>query len=111
MARRRGFINRDVWEVFLGEVSRHGSIRKACTVASVTRAQYREKMQDPDFQQRYYDAVDDATDRIEEAATTFARVGEPQLLKYLLDAKRYKRGEGTNAAVAPVINITVGKTE
>lgn len=108
MARRRGFLNRDRWEVFLSELGLHGSIRKACLVATVTRQELREKMTDPAFQTKYYDALDDATDIIEEKAITFAKFGEPQLLKYLLDAKRYKKIDNS-VTVAPVINITVGK--
>ena len=109
MAKRRGFLNRDRWEVFLSELSRHGTVRKAAIVATVTRQELREKMLDPDFQQKYHDALDDSTDLIEEAAIAQARYGEPQLLKYLLDAKRYKAKDVAAVNVAPVINITVGK--
>lgn len=108
MAKKRG-VNRDKEEVFLLELSRHGSIRKACAVAGVTRGWLRGKKQEDDFAQKYADALDDSTDRIEESGVRRALAGDDKLIRYLLDVRRYKKDTSVDLGeVSPVINITIG---
>lgn len=108
MAKKRG-IERDVWEVFLSEISRHGNVRKACNVAGVTRYQWRTRMLDLSFAEDYADAQEDATDRIEDHARAEAMDGSEKLLAYLLDVKRYKKStDGSLAGGSPSVTITIG---
>lgn len=107
MARKRG-VKRNEREVFLEEIARHGSMRKACLVSGLTRSAVRIAMRDDDdFAQAYADACEDSTDRLEEVAFLNARLGEEKLLRYLLDAKRYKKGESPVTAT-PSISINIG---
>lgn len=107
MARKRG-ADRDPWEVFLTEMSRHGSTRKACAIAGVTRVQLRQKMKDDDdFSIALADAEEDSVDRIAETAHTIAQMGDGQMVRYLLDNKRYKKA-GESTVIPPSINITIG---
>jgi hypothetical protein len=108
MARKRG-VERSEEEVFLYELARHGSIRKACLVAGVTRAWLRLKKMDEDFATAYQDALEDATDLIEEAGVSQAKAGDDKLIRYLLDARRYKKTiEVDLSQVKPIINVTIG---
>lgn len=108
MARKRG-VDRSEEEVFLAELARHGSIRKACLVAGVTRSWLRLKKMDEAFAEAYSDALEDSTDRVEEAAHRGAISGDDKLIRYLLDAKRYKRTiEVDLGQVKPIINVTIG---
>lgn len=108
MARKRG-VNRSVEEVFLSELARHGSIRKACRVAGVTRSWLRVKMVCDDFSELYHDALEDSTDRIEETGFELALDGEEKMIRYLLDAKRYKKNTEVDLSqVKPIINVTIG---
>lgn len=102
-------INRDVAEVFLSEISRHGSIRKACKIAGVDRRWLREKKLEDDFAERYADAQEDAADRLEDQARDEALDGSEKLLVYLLDVKRYKKAEsGPMSGITPTVTITIG---
>ena len=108
MARKRG-VERDPTEVFLSELSRHGSIRKACRVATVTRSWVREQQKDPDFSELYHDAIEDSIDRIEERAGELARIGDDKLIRFLLEVKRYKKTTDVDLGqVKPIINLTIG---
>lgn len=107
MAHKRG-VERDQTAVFLGELARHGSIRKACKVAGVTRSWVRQQRQDDDFALAFADAVEDSVDRLEDTAFEQALGGEEKLLRYLLDAKRYKKAGEDPLAVQPIINVTIG---
>lgn len=108
MARKRG-VERNEEEVFLYELARHGSIRKACSVAGVTRAWLRLKKMDESFAQAYHDALEDATDRIEEQGVGQALGGDEKLIRYLLDARRYKKTTEVDLGqVKPIINVTIG---
>lgn len=109
MAHKRG-ISRDESEVFLKEISRHGSIRRACNVAGVTRGWLRLKLMDATFAEAYADAQEDATDRLEDQARAEALDGSEKLLTYMLDALRYKKADtGTGlGAVQPSVTITIG---
>lgn len=108
MARKRG-VERDITEVFLYELSRHGSIRKACRVAGVSRSWVREQQKDPDFSELYHDAIEDSVDRIEERAGELARVGDDKLIRFLLEVKRYKKTLDIDLGqVKPIINLTIG---
>lgn len=108
MAHKRG-VDRSEEEVFLSEIARHGSIRKACLVAGVTRAWLRLKKMENDFAEAFQDALEDSTDRVEESAVRGALSGDDKLIRYLLDARRYKRTiEVDLGQVRPVINVTIG---
>jgi len=107
MAHKRG-VARDESAVFLGELARHGSVRKACKVAGVSRDWVRRQRMDDEFAIAYADAVEDSVDRLEDEAFTQALGGEEKLLRYLLDAKRYKKGDTDPIAVQPIINVTIG---
>lgn len=67
-------------------------------------------MRDDDFAEAYADALEDSVDRLEEVAGVGARSGDEKLLRYLLDAKRYKKGESTIQAT-PSISITIGTSK
>lgn len=102
-------VNRDESEVFLSEISRHGSIRKACRVAGVTRGWLRLQLLDATFAEAYADAQEDATDRLEDQARDEALAGSEKLLTYMLDAKRYKKtNDGSLAGIQPTITVTIG---
>ena len=102
-------VNRDEAEVFLAEIARHGSIRKACKVAGVSRMWLRLQLLDAAFSEAYADAQEDATDRLEDQARDEALDGSEKLLTYLLDAKRYKKAnDGSLAGIQPVVTITIG---
>lgn len=108
MAHKRG-AERNEREVFLSELARHGSIRKACLVSGTTRSWLRIQMSDSDFAQAYHDALEDSVDRIEEAGNAGARDGDEKLIRYFLDAKRYKKqAEGPAVSVQPSVTITIG---
>lgn len=108
MAHKRG-VERDETAVFLGELARHGSVRKACKVAGVDRSWVRRmRTNNDDFALAYADAVEDSVDRLEDVAYTQALGGEEKLLRYLLDAKRYKKAGDDPIAVQPIINVTIG---
>lgn len=107
-AKKRG-IERDVEEVFLSEVSRHGSVRKACKVAGVSREWLRTKILDESFAVEYADACEDSMDRLEDTAFAMALDEDEKMLRYLLDVKRYKKTTETDLGqVRPIINITIG---
>lgn len=107
MAIKRG-ADRDRWEVFLTELSRHGSIRKACAIAGVDRRELRQKQkEDDEFSIMMADAEEDSVDRIAETAHTIAQMGDGQMVRYLLDQKRYKK-TGESTIIPPSINITIG---
>jgi hypothetical protein len=102
-------VNRDEADVFLSEIARHGSIRKACRVAGVTRSWLRLKQQDEEFAQAYADAQDDSVDRIEDQARDEALDGNDKLIIYLLDQKRYKKqSTGDLSGIQPSVTITIG---
>lgn len=107
---KRGVLERDNEAVFLEELSRHGSVRKACFVATVTRAWVRNQLKDNDeFAQKYADALEDSVDRVEEMGNNMARTGDDKMIRYLLDARRYKKNvEVDLGEVKPIINITIG---
>lgn len=109
MARKRG-AQRDVKEVFLAELARHGSQRKACQVAGVSRSWVRElKKSDEDFAIAFADAVEDSIDRIEEVGHSRALKGDEKLIRFILEVRRYKKQTETDLSeVKPVINITIG---
>lgn len=108
MAHKRG-VERDETEVFLKELSRHGSVRKACLVAGVSRKWLRTRKLDEDFSERYADALEDSVDRIEEAGVHLALSHDEKMIRYLLDAKRYKKSETTGSGVVkPSITVTIG---
>lgn len=109
MAHKRG-ISRDESEVFLKEISRHGSIRRACNIAGVTRGWLRLKLMDATFAEAYADAQEDSTDRLEDQAVAEALDGSEKLLTYLLDAKRYKKNDSGpgHGAIQPSVTITIG---
>ena len=107
MAHKRG-VERDETAVFLSELARHGSVRKACKVAGVTRQWVRLQRQNDDFALAYADAVEDSVDRLEDEAYSQALGGEEKLLRYLLDAKRYKKAGDDPIAMQPIINVTIG---
>lgn len=108
MARRRG-TSRNNSEVFLSELSRHGSVRKACSVAGVSRSWVREQKREEEFALAYADALEDATDRIEEAGVSGALKGDDKLIRFLLEVRRYKKNTETDLSeVKPNINITIG---
>ncbi len=102
-------VNRDETEVFLSELARHGSIRKACRVAGTTRAWLRLKKLDASFSEAFHDALEDSTDRIEETGVQVALSGDDKLIRYLLDARRYKKNTEVDLGqVKPIINVTIG---
>ena len=104
-------INRDESEVFLSEIARHGSIRKACRVAGTTRAWLRLRLHDESFAQAFEDAQEDATDRIEDQARDEAIDGNDKLIVYLLDNKRYKKpSTGGLSGIQPIVTVTIGAT-
>lgn len=108
MAHKRG-VQRDETEVFLKELSRHGSVRKACLVAGVNRTWLRTKKLDDNFAEAFADAIEDSIDRIEEAGIHMALSHDEKMIRYLLDAKRYKKGEtATLGQVKPSITVTIG---
>lgn len=108
MARKRG-VKRNQEEVFLSELGRHGSVRKACVVAGVSRSWVNEKKLDEDFAKAFADAIEDSIDRIEEAGVKGALSGDDKLIRYLLDARRYKKNVELNLGeVKPTINISIG---
>ncbi len=111
MARKRG-VERDTTEVFLKELARHGSERKACLVACVSRSWVREQKKLPDFAEKYYDAIEDSVDRLEEVAHRRALIGDEKLIRFLLENKRYKKNDGPDLSqVAPTVNLTIGVKE
>jgi hypothetical protein len=108
-AKKRG-ITRDKSEVFLMEFSRHGSIRKACQVAGVSRAWVREQRLEDDFAINMTDAEQDSIDRVEEKAHQLALIGDDKLIRFVLESKRYKKTTEIDlSTVKPVINITIGE--
>lgn len=109
MARKVG-VNRSEREVFLHELARHGSVRKACVVAGVTRRWLALQKQDNDFLEDYTYAIEDSIDRIEEEGNAMARCGDEKLIRYFLDAKRYNKKTDTtvDASVVPVVTVTIG---
>lgn len=108
MAHKRG-VERDVAAVFLKELSRHGSVRKACLVAGVTRSWVRTQRLNSEFAEAYADALEDSVDRIEEAGVHLALSNDERMIRYLLDARRYKKPEGsTLGQVKPSITVTIG---
>lgn len=109
MARKRG-AGRDVKSVFLAELARHGSQRKACEVAGVSRTWVREtKKTDEQFAIDFADALEDSIDRIEETGHSLALKGEEKLIRFFLEVRRYKKQTETDLGeVKPVINITIG---
>lgn len=111
MARRRSKqgAERDKTEVFLTELSRHGSVRKACSVADVSRKWVREQKLEEDFLIAYNDAIEDSIDVLEEAAHSGAKRGDDKLIRFMLEVKRYKKSSDIDlSSVKPVLNITVG---
>lgn len=108
MATKRG-AKRDKREVFLAELSRHGSIRKACHVAGVSRTTVREWKQDQDFAVAMADAEEDSVDRVEEVGHGRALKGDEKLIRFILEVKRYKKDSSASLGeVRPTINITIG---
>ena len=108
-ARKRG-VNRDVSEVFLLELARHGSIRKACNVAGVSRNWVREKRLDDTFALDFVDAIEDSIDRVDEKAHQLAISGDDKLIKFVLESKRYKKTNDVDlSTVKPTININIGE--
>lgn len=108
MARKRG-VDRDPTDVFLKELARHGSVRKACQVAGVSRSWVRDQKRNEEFATLYSDALEDSIDRIEEAGHGRALRGDDRLIRFFLEVKRYKRTiESDLSEVKPVINITIG---
>lgn len=108
MARKRG-VERNEEEIFLYELARHGSVRKACLVAGVTRAWLRLRKMDEEFSMALADAQEDCLDRIEESGVTQAIGGEEKLIRYFLDARRYKKTTELDLGqVKPIINVTIG---
>lgn len=109
MAHKRG-VERDITQVFLTELSRHGSIRKACNVAGVSRSWVRnQQLNDEEFGTAYQDALDDSVDRLEEQANMQARCGDEKLLRYLLDVKRYKKTSETDIRdITPNVIVNIG---
>lgn len=109
MAHKRG-INRSESGVFLKEISRHGSIRRACNVAGVSRAWLRRQLLDSDFAEAYADAQEDSIDKIEDTGRELALDGNEKMVVYLLDQLRFKKtdsGPGL-AGVQPSVTITIG---
>lgn len=109
MAHKRG-INRSESEVFLKEISRHGSIRRACNVAGVSRAWLRRQLLDSDFAEAYADAQEDSIDKIEDTGRELALDGNEKMVVYLLDQLRFKKtdsGPGL-AGIQPSVTITIG---
>lgn len=109
MAKGKG-VNRSEAEVFLSEISRHGSIGKACRVAGVSRVWFRnKKLTDEEFAEAYADACEDSIDRLEFQARAEALDGSEKLLTYLLDAHRYKKQNASDlGGVMPSITVTIG---
>lgn len=109
MARKLG-VNRSEREVFLSELARHGSVRKACVVAGVTRRWLALQKQDNEFLEDYTFAIEDSLDRIEEMGNSMARLGDEKMIRYLLDAKRYNKKTDTtiDASVVPIVTVTIG---
>lgn len=108
MAKKRGAA-RDKREVFLAELARHGTVRKACSVAGVNRAWVREQKQDDDFAIAYADAIEDSIDLVEEKGMREALKGEEKLLRFFLEVKRYKKNTETDLSeVKPTITVTIG---
>lgn len=108
MARKRG-AGRDEVEVFLSELSIHGSVRKACAVAGVSRSWFRERKKlDEDFALAVADAIEDSTDRLEEVGHRMARAGDEKLIRFLLEVRRYKKSTDVDLEeLKPNINVTV----
>lgn len=109
MARRRG-VDRDRRDVFLTELARHGTVRKACVISGYTRSQIRALMrEDEDFAQEYQDALEDSVDRIEEAGNLMARNGDEKMIKLFLEVKRYKKSNDIEVGdIKPTVNVTIG---
>lgn len=109
MATRRG-VTRDRRGVFLKELARHGSVRKACLISGYTRTQIRNLMRDDeDFAQDYQDALEDAVDRIEEAGNLMARNGDDKMIKLFLEVKRYKKTSDVELGdIKPTVTVTIG---
>ena len=109
MAHKRG-VNRDRRSVFLEELSRHGSVRKACLISGYSRDQVRTMQRDDmEFAQQYADAMEDSIDRIEETGTQLARGGDDKLIKLFLEVKRYKKSNDIEVGdIKPIVNVTIG---
>lgn len=109
MAIRRG-VNRDRREVFLRELARNGSVRKACLISGFTRHQIRGFMRDDEeFAQDYQDALEDSLDRIEERGTDMARNGDDKMVKFFLEVKRYKKSSDIEVGdIKPTVTVTIG---
>lgn len=107
-AKKRG-VSRDKSEVFLLEYARHGSIRKACQVAGVSREWVRKQKFNEDFAIAFIDAEQDSIDRIDEVAHRLALSGDDKLIKFVLESKRYKKSTDVDlSSVKPTINVTIG---
>lgn len=106
MTKKRGAA-RDVLDVFLQELSKHGSIRKSCVVAGVSRSQVRSWRKDPTIEQLFQDSLDDSDDYVREKAVALAtgRKPDPQMIKFLMQLKR----DISDVQVNPTVNITIGK--
>lgn len=100
---------RDKTQVFLSELAKTGSVRKACRIANVTRMWVREQqLNEPEFNTMYADALDDYTDSLQETASMQALKGDANLLKYFLDNLRFNKNEVKQRDdVKPVINIKI----
>lgn len=109
MAKKLG-VKRSEREVFLLELARHGSIRKACAVAGVTRRWLALQKQDNEFLEDYTFAIEDSVDRVEEMGNTLARSGDERMIRYLLDNKRYNKKTDTaiDTSVVPIVTVTIG---
>lgn len=103
-------VKRNKREVFLSELARHGSVRRSCLIAGVTRTWVREQRQDDQFGMEFLDAMEDSTDRIEECGIKKALKGDDKLVRFFLEVRRYKRASDQDmTALKPVINVTISK--
>jgi AcrR family transcriptional regulator len=79
-----------VWvKTFLEALRRCGNRTKAAALAGISRrAVYKHLKKDPDFKEVYEDALDEASDKLEEIAWARAEEGSDVLLIFLLKALR-----------------------
>ena len=102
---------------FIAELSKRPSVKHACQVANIARARaYEARKEDPEFAERWQQAIDASVDQVEARAFKLALEGEDNvaanLMMFLLKAhKRGVYGDKSEVAFAGGLIVLPAKRE